>query len=211
MVAEIEYRRKNLRYEAGNTVETVNAVRVGSFTQMPLRLAWAITIHKSQGLTFDNVVIDAADAFAAGQVYVALSRCRTLEGIILLSRIPEHALSNAQEVLHYVETQPEQPAVEKALPTAQTDYLTQILTSIFDFRDHIRRADQLRAISSKEAAYSAPTADFLLQIKGGLEGLQVIAETFQNQLRQIIYAESQGQVLPQSKAASQRSATAYLP
>ena len=195
---------QNLRYEAGNTVETVNAVRVGSFTQMPLRLAWAITIHKSQGLTFDNVVIDAADAFAAGQVYVALSRCRTLEGIILLSRIPEHALSNAQEVLHYVEAQPEQPAVEKALPTAQTDYLTQILTSIFDFRDHIRRVDQLRAISSKEAAYSAPTADFLLQIKGGLEGLQVIAETFQNQLRQIIYAESQGQALPQDKSLPAR-------
>ena len=125
---------QNLRYEAGSTTETVNAVRVGSFTQMPLRLAWAITIHKSQGLTFDNVVIDAADAFAAGQVYVALSRCRTLEGIILLSRIPERALSNAQEVLHYVETQPALPMVEKALPDAQTDYLTQILTSIFDFR-----------------------------------------------------------------------------
>ena len=195
---------QNLRYEAGSTTETVNAVRVGSFTQMPLRLAWAITIHKSQGLTFDNVVIDAADAFAAGQVYVALSRCRTLEGIILLSRIPERALSNAQEVLHYVETQPALPMVEKALPDAQTDYLTQILTSIFDFRERIRRVDQLRAITNKEAAYSQPSADFLLHIKGGLEGLQAIAETFQNQLRQIIYAEAQGQALPQDKSLPAR-------
>jgi len=194
----------NLRYEPGETTETVNAVCVGSFAQMPLRLAWAITIHKSQGLTFDDVVIDAADAFASGQVYVALSRCRTLEGIILLSRIPDSALTNAQEVLRYVNGQPELPVVADMLPTAQTDYLTAILTGIFDFREMIRKTDALRSVSSKEAAYSAETPSFLLGIKGGLEGLQVIAETFQLQLRQIIYAESQGEKLPEEKALPAR-------
>lgn len=194
----------NVRYEPGSTNETVNPVVVGTFRQMPLRLAWAITIHKSQGLTFDDVVIDAVDAFASGQVYVALSRCRTLEGIILLSKIPEAALTNAQEVLRYVDAQPGIEAMAEVLPTAQNEYLTALLTGIFDFREPLRKAEQLRGITSKEAAYSPQTPDFLLNIKGGLEGLQVIGETFQQQLRQIIYAESLGQKLPPEMALPAR-------
>lgn len=65
---------------------------LGSFEQYPIRLAWAVTIHKSQGLTFDRVIVDAGRSFASGQVYVALSRCRTLDGIVLKSRIPESAI-----------------------------------------------------------------------------------------------------------------------
>lgn len=65
---------------------------LGSFEQYPIRLAWAVTIHKSQGLTFDRVIIDAGRSFASGQVYVALSRCRTLEGIVLKSKITPEAI-----------------------------------------------------------------------------------------------------------------------
>lgn len=182
---------ENLRYEPGATAETVNVEVVGSFKQIPLRPAWAITIHKSQGLTFDNVVIDAADAFAAGQVYVALSRCRSLEGIVLLSKIPESALTNAQEVLRYTQRQPALDIVNAQLPNSETEYLTALLTGLFDFRDAIRKMDSLRKMTTKEAVYSPETAEFLVTIKGALEGLQVIGETFQNQLRALIYKEMQ--------------------
>lgn len=67
---------------------------IGSYEQFPFKLAWAVTIHKSQGLTFDKVIIDAGKSFTSGQVYVALSRCRTLEGIVLKTKIPAHAIIN---------------------------------------------------------------------------------------------------------------------
>lgn len=100
--SEEEYRLKkevweNKRYTLGAENQIVEEV-VGSFEQYPIRLAWAVTIHKSQGLTFDRVIIDAGRSFASGQVYVALSRCRTLEGIILKSKISPHIIFKDKRV-----------------------------------------------------------------------------------------------------------------
>lgn len=186
----------NVRYEPDSDHETVHAEVVGSFEQIPLRQAWAITIHKSQGLTFENVVIDAEDAFAAGQVYVALSRCRSLEGIVLLTRIPESALSNALDVLRYTQQQPSLDDVNLRLPNSEMEYLTVLMVDLFDFREMIRKVNQLRSISSREAVYSEETPTFLLEIKGALEGLQVIGERFQNQLRMLIPLETHGKLEP---------------
>lgn len=103
------------KYYINKKTKEMEIETIGSFTQFPLKLAWAITIHKSQGLTFDNVVIDAGRAFAPGQVYVALSRCKSLEGIVLLSRIRKKLLSIDEAVTEYlnsaprIEVTPEQP------------------------------------------------------------------------------------------------------
>ena len=90
-----------MTYKVNKETTELEEKLTGSFTQMPLRHAWAITIHKSQGLTFDKAIIDAGDAFAPGQVYVALSRCRTLEGIVLKSKINENSLRNESTILQF--------------------------------------------------------------------------------------------------------------
>lgn len=90
---------ENTRYTLNRADEKLEQKILGSFTQYPLRMAWAITIHKSQGLTFDKVMIDAASSFSSGQVYVALSRCTSLEGIVLLSKIPPTAIHSNQKVV----------------------------------------------------------------------------------------------------------------
>ncbi len=89
----------NNRYSLNRTDGKLEQEVIGTFTQYPLRLAWAITIHKSQGLTFDKVMIDAASAFSGGQVYVALSRCKSLGGIVLLNKIPAHAIKDNELVI----------------------------------------------------------------------------------------------------------------
>ena len=92
------------RYHLNTKTKELEVERVATFKQYPLKLAWAITIHKSQGLTFDEVVIDAGKAFAAGQVYVALSRCRRLDKIVLMSRITPKAVMMDQSVRGYLNT-----------------------------------------------------------------------------------------------------------
>lgn len=99
LVEPVEW--ENRKIELNPETKAVEEHIIGSYTQHPLKLAWAITIHKSQGLTFDKVVIDAADAFAHGQVYVALSRCKTFEGIVLRSRIGDRSVRTDAVVNDY--------------------------------------------------------------------------------------------------------------
>jgi hypothetical protein len=122
---------QNAKYgldEAGEIVEAV----LGTFTQYPLKAAWAITIHKSQGLTFDKVIIDAAAAFAHGQVYVALSRCRTFEGLFLTSMLSPRVLIKNSSVSEFSEkVKLKQPGKEQ-LQRAAVSYQQSLLYELFD-------------------------------------------------------------------------------
>ncbi len=92
---------QNVKYEWNDKENRIDSEIIGEFSQFPLKLAWAITVHKSQGLTFDKVILDLNRCFAPGQTYVALSRCRTLEGIVLKTKIPRHTIKTAAEVIEF--------------------------------------------------------------------------------------------------------------
>ena len=127
---------ENSRYTLNSETLEIESEVIGKSSQLPLRLALAITIHKSQGLTFDRAIIDANLSFAPGQVYVALSRCKTLEGMLLASRIDSHAIINDERVEAYISHQEEtaQRSIEQ-LPTLKNEYYRYLLMELFDFKD----------------------------------------------------------------------------
>jgi hypothetical protein len=124
---------ENKRYDIDERNAEMTEQVIGTFSQFPLRLAWAITIHKSQGLTFDKVIIDAEMAFAHGQTYVALSRCRTLEGIVLSSRIDRQAIICDRPVAEFTKNIELNPPTRAMLETAKRKYQLDILIELFDF------------------------------------------------------------------------------
>ncbi|MCP4118798.1 MAG: AAA family ATPase [Desulfobacteraceae bacterium] len=125
---------ENIKYTVNEETREIQEDIIGKFRQFPLKLAWAITIHKSQGLTFDKAVIDANAAFAHGQTYVALSRCKTLEGIVLRSPIPSHGIATDDAVLCFDERVRENPPSEPLLEAAKIRYQQQLLLECFDFQ-----------------------------------------------------------------------------
>lgn len=137
-ISSIEVKKekwRNIRYVTDKVTNQVDEEEIGSFTQFPLRLAWAITIHKSQGLTFEKAVIDAGSAFAPGQVYVALSRCTTLEGIILHSRINQQSLLSDSRIISFAKQQTTSEAQVDLLNEAKRQFQKDILLGLFTFTD----------------------------------------------------------------------------
>ena len=127
---------ENTKYVINEQTQEMETEVQGVFCQYPLKLAWAITIHKSQGLTFEKAIIDAAASFASGQVYVALSRCRTMEGMVLATPLRQSAVMTDLRVEDYIEGQ-EQAARESLsrLESIKQEYFSQLLGDMFDFRN----------------------------------------------------------------------------
>ena len=135
---------ENAQYQLNPETRVIETKIQGKFRQLPLRLAWAITIHKSQGLTFERAIIDANLSFAPGQVYVALSRCKTLEGMVLSAPIEARAIIADKRVEDYIGHQEEaaQRSISQ-LPQLKEEYYRFLLLELFDFHDIIYKEEHL--------------------------------------------------------------------
>lgn len=124
---------KNIRYNYDKEKDKIEEEELGTFSQYPIRLAWAITIHKSQGLTFEKAVIDAGASFAPGQVYVALSRLTSLQGLVLRSRILSHSIQTDQRVIGFTESRVSDNILEAQLQQEQLYYIGESLRRSFSW------------------------------------------------------------------------------
>lgn len=194
---------ENIRYSEELTTGNITSETLGSFTQYPLRLAWAVTIHKSQGLTFDKVIIDAEHAFAAGQVYVALSRCRTLEGIVLSSPLSNVKLNNDRQVIGYISTQPDTQQVVKRLPQAEQEYTVQVITGIYDFTRISNLVEQLLKSATDSSSFNPETVLFLTRVEKDIKPMLPVADKFKMQLTRLVLAKDNKYLQERLKAAAE--------
>ena len=135
---------ENAQYQLNPETRVIESKVQGRFRQLPLRLAWAITIHKSQGLTFERAIIDANLSFAPGQVYVALSRCKTLEGMVLSAPIEARAIIADKRVEDYIGHQEEEAQKSiSQLPQLKEEYYRFLLLELFDLHDIFYKEEHL--------------------------------------------------------------------
>lgn len=165
----------NTRYALNEQTKEIEEVVDGTFSQYPVKLAWAITIHKSQGLTFERVMIDAAYSFAHGQTYVALSRCKTLEGIVLTSPIPPSAIIADPHVQAFNAEMRQKNIDAQQLVKMKNDYALHLLTEMFTFekeRIALSQVERLlqeflsRTYPETAVAYSQKLHEFDLEVMG---------------------------------------------
>jgi hypothetical protein len=170
---------KNIRYTYESTDRTVKEEELGTFTQYPLRLAWAITIHKSQGLTFEKAIIDAGRAFEAGQVYVALSRCTCLEGMVLLSPVTQGIVMTHERIAQFGRRDRPISHLEEIARTSKREYLRVQILQTFQYAELVKKVIQMQqTFAGFKDMFNASAGDWLSTLYILSEELQQFSKTF---------------------------------
>ncbi len=181
----------NVNYVLNEQTKSIEEKVLGSFIQFPLRLAWAVTVHKSQGLSFEKVIVDVGESFSAGQVYVALSRCRSLEGLKLSSKISRSVLFNDERIIQFSNRKTSENDLHQKYKAAQQTYYTQILLNIFSpelFKNGLTDLKSLIYFHKKHLSSGSSewTEEFSTDLLKEID----YVEKFRSQLQAFVLAEA---------------------
>jgi hypothetical protein len=196
---------ENINYSINDDTKEIKEDITGSFSQIPLRLAWAITIHKSQGLTFEKAIIDAEASFAHGQTYVALSRCTSLDGLVLKTPITSNAIINDRTVSSFNETVEENHPDERILNASEIQFQLNLISELLDYQPFLYPITRLVDIYYKnQTSIKGEVIEHLQTIKDdGVAALMRVSNGFKNQLN--IIAEDG--ILPENSSVIQERFT----
>lgn len=178
---------ENVKFVVNEETKEITEHREGVFTQFPLKPAWAITIHKSQGLTFDRAIIDASMSFTHGQTYVALSRCRTLDGLVLDRPIPAHAIISDPTVTRFMHTHQADAAGGPDVSAMAHAYYMNLVEEMFNFRPLFNAVEGITRIFQENFTrlYPAMVTEFTSRMESSRKEITDVADRFRAQLRQI--------------------------
>ncbi|WP_405573105.1 helix-turn-helix domain-containing protein [Winogradskyella sp. Asnod2-B02-A] len=177
---------ENIKYTVDSDTKAISEDKIGSYTQIPLRLAWSITIHKSQGLTFEKAIIDAEGAFAHGQTYVALSRCKSLEGLVLKSKITSNQIISDGNVITFNEEAESKQPNDDILQQSKRLFQLDLISEIFNFYKFIYPTNRILDIYYKNrGSIEGNIENPLNAIKKSITNLLKVSTSFNTQLKSI--------------------------
>jgi hypothetical protein len=178
----------NIRYKVNEATKEIEEEILGSFEQYPIKLAWAITIHKSQGLTFDKAIIDVRNVFASGQAYVALSRLRSLEGLVLPSPFPRYGIGSDESIIRFSETKDQQGDPQEILEEASIEFIQEFSKQTFSFKDSLQewnahlgtyQKEEQNSVKQKHLAWARTMRDKVkTRIDTGMKFIQQLEKIF---------------------------------
>jgi hypothetical protein len=186
-----KYEWRNIRFNVDEKTTEIEEEVIGTFLHYPVKLAWAITVHKSQGLTFEKAVVDVGGAFAAGQIYVALSRLTSLDGLILTSKISFRGISNDAQVERYASTKPDGETVSRLLEAETQAFVKDSILKAYSFsqlnytwKQHLESYNKNEQNSEKQKH-----TVWGLELFDTMGPLSIFAEKFISQLKERLNAQ----------------------